>query len=541
MLEITVILAMAAAIYAVGRATRLPAIPLLIVGGIVLGMVGYIPTFELFGREVMIPDLMADRDFVIGMLQVGLAFLVFAAGMDMAPARVGQQTGLALKVGLAQFALLGLLTGWLTLRTGYGIEEALYVGLAISASSTLVVVRLLKQRQEMFEAFGRMIIGVLLLQDVLVIGALVFLAALQADTTAGMLIPLETTVGLVAATVILHRWVMPRVVEHYRADDETLLLIVLATLFAFIGIAYVGDVPMVVGAFLAGLALSGFPARALIRGLITSITDFFMVVFFISLGALLTLPSLEAVFQALVLVVLVLVITPVLVAWVAERAGMTSRGALEAGLLLAQTSEFSLIVALLGWEAGQLGDDLFAVLVIVTVVTMMVTPLWSSDRFVRWLMNYHPSPGPKTRVPDRSDHIVIIGGGTAGTLLVDKVRAAELTPVVIDNDPMVTVRFRQQDCDAIWGDGEDVATLKEAGVERARAVIVTTGSLHHLKEVRRLVSEGTPLWLHAFEAEQAEAARRMGAQTVTYSEASADVFMEWFEAEFGSEQDSPME
>ncbi len=532
MLEITVILVVAAVVFGLGRATRLPAIPLLILGGILLAASAQIPAFEVAGQQIVFPELMADREFVIGLLQVGLAFLVFAAGMDMAPARVGPQQGLALKVGLSQFALLGLITGWLTLRTGHSLEEALYVGLAISASSTLVVVRLLKQRQEMFESFGRMIIGVLLLQDVLVIGALVFLAAIEADSAAAMLVPLETTVGLVVATVLLSRWVMPRAIEYYREDDETLLLIVLATLFAFIAVAFVGNVPMVVGAFLAGLSLSGFPARALVRGLITSITDFFMIVFFISLGALVQLPSVEAVVQALVLVVIVLVITPVLVAWVAEKAGMTSRGALEAGLLLAQTSEFSLIVALLGWETGQLSSELFAVLVLVTVVTMTVTPLWSSESFVRWLMRFHPSPGPKSRVPDRSGHIVIVGGGTAGTLLVQKVQDAGLSPVIIDNDPMVTVRFRQQECDAVWGDGEDVETLKEAGIEEARAVVVTTGDLHHLRTVRRLAPEGIPLWLHAFESEQAEAARALGAKTVIYSEAAADAFVEWFDTEF---------
>lgn len=532
MLEITAILAAAAVVYAIGRATRIPVLPLLIIAGALFAVSGQLPDLQIAGMVVEFPDPMPDREFVIGMLQVGLAFLVFAAGMDMAPARVGVQQGLALKVGLIQFGALGLLTGWLTLRIGYDLQQALYVGLAISASSTLVVVRLLKKRRELFESFGRMIIGVLLLQDVLVIGALVFLTAVTHDTPEQILIPLETSLVMVAAAVLLSRWVMPWVVQRYRDDDETLLLVVLATLFAFVGLSHVGDVPMVVGAFLAGLSLSGFPTRALVRGLITSLTDFFMVVFFISLGALLELPSWQAVAEALVVVVLVLVITPLLVAYVAERAGMTSRGALEAGLLIAQTSEFSLIVALLGLETQAINDDLFAVIVLVTVVTMMVTPLWSGERFVRWLMRFHPSPGPKTRVPDRSNHVVVIGGGTAGTLLVDKLRDAAVESVIVDNDPMVTIRFRQQDCDAVWGDGEDEETLREAGVERARAVIVTTGDLHHLQQVRRLAPDDASIWLHAFEADQAEAARTMGAKTITYSEAAADALVEWFDTEF---------
>ncbi len=535
MLELTAILTAAAFVYGIGRATRLPVVPLLIVAGALLALVGQIPDLTVAGQTLSFPELMPDREFVIGMLQVGLIFLVFSAGMDVAPARVGKQQGLALKVGLMQFLFLGLLAGWLALRAHYDLVEALYAGLAISASSTLVVVRLLKKRRQLFEPFGRMIIGVLLLQDLLVIGALVFLTALAHEDPQQMLLPLETAFGLVVAAIILGRWVMPRVVERYRDEEETLLLIVLATLFAFIGAAHFGEVPMVVGAFLAGLTLSGFPSRALVRGLLTSLYDFFIVVFFISLGALLQIPSLQAVIEAAVLIVMLLIVTPVLVAYVAERAGMTSRGALEAGLLLAQASEFSLVVALMAWQVEQISDDLFAVIVLVTVVTMMVTPAWSSMRFVRWLMHWHPSPGPKTSVPDREDHIVIIGGGTAGTLLVERIHQAHKTAVVIDNDPMVTLRFRERNCDAVWGDGEDEHTLREAGVDKARAIIVTTGNLHHLQQVINFARSDAAIWLHAFDEDEARAAQELGAQTITYSEAAAENFISWFERRWADE------
>lgn len=532
MIEITVILTAAALIYALSRATRLPEIPLLIVVGAALAGFGAIPDLEFAGVAVTFPDLMPDRQFVIGMLEMGLVFLVFVAGLDMSPKRVGRQKGLALSVGLVQFAVLGMITGWIALRTGYGLDEALFVGLAISASSTLVVMRQLKGRRKMFQPFGRMVIGVLLLQDVLVIGAMVFLTALAHDSPEQILVPLETTAVLAVATVILSRWVMPQVVERYRDDDETLLLIVLATLFVYVALAHLGDVPVVVGAFLAGLTLSGFPTRSLIRGLLTSLSDFFLVVFFISLGALLQLPSWQTVIEGLVIVVLVLVITPILVAYAAERAGMTSRGALESGLLIAQTSEFSLVVALLGLETGQISDELFALIVLVTVVTMMITPLWSSQRFVRWLMHFHPNPGPKTRVPSRKGHVVVVGGGTAGTLLIDRLRMAGVECVVVDNDPMVVQRFRQRDFAAVWGDGEDPHTIEEADVDSARAVVVTTGDMHHLQEVCRHTGDDTTVWFHAFDPERAEPARKMGVKTIVYADAAADTFVEWFNQQF---------
>ncbi len=517
MLEIAVILSAAAVAYGLGRAVGIPVVPLLIVAGLALSM----------------GQMMPDREFVVGILEVGLAFLVFAAGLDMAPGRVGKQTDLALKVGLIQFFALASLAGWLTLRTGYSLEQALYIALAISASSTLVVVRVLKKRQELFESFGRMILGVLLLQDLLVIGAIVVLRAMSEENTAEMLQVFEVTVVLVVAALVLGRYVLPKVVNRYREEEETLLLIVLAVLFSFMGLAYLGGVPAVVAAFLAGLSLSSFPARSLVRGLITSLTDFFMVVFFIALGALITVPSTRVLLDALFLIVVVVVITPLLVAYVAEKAGMTSRGALEAGLLLAQTSEFSLIVGLAGLETGQISEELFALIVIVTVVTMIVTPMLSSRQSVGWLMRFHPNPGPKLSGPGRGEHVVVIGGGTAGALLYEKFRAVNVPVVVVDNDPMVVSQFLDRQCDAVWGDGEQSHTLTEAGVRQARAVIVTTGKLAHLRAVKEQMQEETPVWFHAFEVADAETARDLGARAVNYSEAATDRFMEWFTETLG--------
>lgn len=518
MIEIAVILLAAAVVFGIARATGLPAIPLLILAGLGLTTMQAIP----------------DREFVLSILEVGLAFLVFAAGMDMSPGRVGKQADLALKVGLMQFFALAGLAAWLTLRTGFGLEESLYVALAISASSTLVVVRVLKSRQELFESFGRMIIGVLLLQDLLVIGAIVLLRGLAKGDTVAMVGVFETTLLLVLAALLLGKFVFPRVVNRYKDEEETLLLIVLSVLFAFMGLAYLGDVPAVVAAFLAGLSLSSFPARSLVRGLITSLTDFFMVIFFIALGALVTLPPPDLLLDGIFLILLVLVVTPLLVAFVAEKAGMTSRGALEAGLLLAQTSEFSLIVGLVGLESGQISEDLFGMLVLVTVVTMIATPMLSSRPAVTWLMRFHPNPGPKNNGPDRAQHVVVIGGGTGGSLLYQRFRAADVPVVIVDNDPMVVSHYLDRNCDAVWGDGEDHKVLEEAGIADARAVIITTGKLHHLKAVLQLRPEEAPVWFHAFEESQSEAAAELGARTVTYSEAAAENFMKWFQGREGS-------
>src|SRR5690606_4680294 len=148
-------------------------------------------------------------------------------------------------------------------------------------------------------------------------------------------------------------WVTPWL-ERLDDEDEVMVLVLLATLFAFVGLADLLALPVVTGAFLAGVALSRHPLSGMARTLLSSISEFFSALFFIALGALIGIPTGTQLFHAFVFAIVVVGFTPPLVTLVAERAGMSSRPAIESGLLLAQTSELSLVIGLFGLLAGQI-------------------------------------------------------------------------------------------------------------------------------------------------------------------------------------------
>jgi monovalent cation:H+ antiporter-2, CPA2 family len=152
MIGVVVLLAGAAVAFGVSKWLRLPAIPLLIVAGIMLSRLGIVPV-----------DILQDG------LILGLTFLVFVAGIELNPRRVGEHRRAAVRVGVAQFLLLGLAGFAVSLLLGFTVHTSLYLALALTASSTLVVLRILQRRGQLFEPFGRLVIGVLLLQDLLVI------------------------------------------------------------------------------------------------------------------------------------------------------------------------------------------------------------------------------------------------------------------------------------------------------------------------------------------------------------------------------------
>jgi Kef-type K+ transport system membrane component KefB len=517
MIGIAILLGGAAVGYAFARWRGLPAVPFLLIAGLILEMLGLLPERALLEDTVIL----------------GLAFLVFAAGIELNPRRVGSQRRTAIRVGGAQFGVLALLTLGAMLVIGLELRQASYLALAVAASSTLLVVRLLQQRKQMFEPFGRLVLGVLLLQDLLVIVLLPVLVGIQ-DGLLAVLQGLAATAVLVAAAFVCIRWIAPWLILRLGLDEEEQLLVTLAILFLFIGGAVSMGLPMIAGAFLAGVALSPFPVNGIVAGQIRSISDFFVAIFFTALGGLVGVPAMGDLFLALVLAALVVIVTPVVVVLIAEAAGLSARASIEAGLLLSQTSEFSLVVVLQGWAAGHLEERIVTIVVMVTVMTMFLTPFLASNRMTWRLMAYHPLRRRAPAFDPPHGHVLLIGAGDNGMPLLETLLAAERNVVVIDDDPAVIETLREGEVPCIRGDGSDFEILRQAGAADAQIIISTMrrprDSLHVLNRV-----PDVPVLVRVFDQDDAEGVRRRGGIPISYADAATEDFLMWLDqaSEFG--------
>lgn len=515
MTGIAILVAGAAVAFAVCRWTGLPSIPLLLLAGLGLALAGLLP-----------------RDLLQDAVVLGVTFLVFAAGIELNLRRVGRQRRAAFQVGVAQFLLLGLAGFLVALALGLGTEPSLYVAVALTASSTLVVVRLLQRRRQMFEPFGRLVIGVLLVQDLAVILIIPVLGGLSQGPRV-VALGLAGVLGLMGLAYACVRWVTPYLILRLKLGEELLLLVALAFLFVFSGLASALGLPWIAGAFLAGVSLSPFPVSGLVRGQLRSLSDFFVAVLFTALGGLLVLPSPEQLLQALALALAVVLLTPPLVTLLAERAGLSARAAIESGLLLSQTSEFSLIVALQGLFLGRIGPEVFTIVALVTVLTMILTPFLATDRMAWTLMRLHPSSPSRGRAPVEEPprgHILFLGCGENTLPLLETLVAVGHDVVVVDDDPAIIERLIQGDVPCIRGDASDPAALSRAGARRARLIVSTVRRPSDNETVLDWVGNEVPVLVRVFEPEAAERLRARGATPVLYSEAAAEEFLEWFDA-----------
>ncbi|MCS1407830.1 MAG: Glutathione-regulated potassium-efflux system protein KefC [Verrucomicrobia subdivision 3 bacterium] len=513
MTEITVLLLIAATGFGIARRFQIPVIPFFLFGGI---------TVSVFVTEENQIDLQRA-------LELGLTFLVFASGVELNPQRFGRQKRAVIWVGLIQFATAGFI-GFVAARMlGFDAKPALYLAFTLSTSSTLVVVRLLSQGRQMAEPFGRLVVGVLLFQDILMILLIIVVARVPHGAIA-VTRGIAATAILGALALASQRWFVPWFALRHKLESELLLLVVLAQLFLFTGLADLLELPSIAGAFAAGLSLSSFPVNGIVRALLSSLTDFFLAIFFTALGAFVGIPNDPIILMKGILLGLILVaVTPPIVTAIAEAFGLSSRNAIEAGVLLAQSSEFSLVLGITGHiTLSDISRDVLSVIAWVAAFTMTLTPLMANDRMTRWLLRFHPDRRQSRPKVDQRDHILVLGFGTGGMWVVKPLIAAGHSVLVVDDDPVVIEHLNQAKIPCLRGDGSDIRVLQQAGAEKAKLIISSMRRPNEADTILQNIHQ-TPIIVRVFEESDAAQIKRQGGIPIMNSEASAEKFIEWFD------------
>jgi monovalent cation:H+ antiporter-2, CPA2 family len=344
----------------------------------------------------------------------------------------------------------------------------------------------------------------------------------------GVALAVGGVVALTALALLTARWIAPFAFTKLGLDDEQKLLVVLSTLFLFVGAAHLLGLSPAVGAFFAGIGFSRFPVSGLVRAEVSSFADFFVATFYVSLGAVLVVPSLETLWMEASLVVTLSVLAPLLLWPIARSGGLTTRSALEAVTLLAQCGELALVVGIIGLTRGDVSERMFGVIATVAVVTMFIAPLLSSDRVVLALVRYVPRGRRLRREEPAHDHVLWIGAGSASRPVIERLHAQRAPLLVVEDDPSVVAALEEQGVRVLRGDGADVRVLRAAGIAHARLVIST---MRRASDNERLIhiAGQVPVWVRVFSAEAGARFRELGARVLVESEAGLERFLRWFE------------
>ncbi|MFV0415310.1 MAG: cation:proton antiporter [Chthoniobacterales bacterium] len=509
--ELAILLIIASAGFTLSVLLRIPSVPLLIAGGFAAAQFGF--------------DLQSE-DAVI-MLEVGVAFLVFTAGLELNPRRFKHQTRQVFWVAFLQFVICGFAAFSVARVLGFETLAATYMGFAVSASSTLVVVGHLRSQRQMFQPFGRLVTGVLLLQDFAVIFVIVILTAIPRGE-GQIWISLGGFIVAALIAIVAHYRLIPWLVKKLQADDEALLLLGISVFFLFLAGAVWLDLPIVAGAFCAGFSLAAFPANGLLRGTLGSLSGFFQAVFFTALGMILIVPNFEILLQTSILTLLVLILTPILVAGIFEFSGQSARTGISSGLYLAQVSELGIVLAGTGIVSGILSLSQFSVLALVAGITMSLTPFLATDKVAWKLMHWHPGKRNLSAMSKFQEHILLLGFGNSGMWIVKPLQQAGHRILVVDDDGAVIEELALTGVPCLRGDASDQGVLKFAGADKAKMILVSIPRLSDILKIIQMVPD-VPVVARVFEEAEAIAIKKAGGIPILNSDAACDTFLEWFE------------
>jgi CPA2 family monovalent cation:H+ antiporter-2 len=438
--------------------------------------------------------IVGDVGLIETLAIIGVALLMFTVGLEISYSQL-RGTG---KVGIwggiiqivATFAL-GLLAGKFLFR--WPLAEAAFFGLLISLSSTVVGLKILMERGELDSMHGRIMIAILIVQDLsvvlMMVGVPVFGVSLE-TLLPTFAVAIGKAVLFLGVAVVLGLWVLPWLLGRVAGvrSRELFLLTVLILCFGAAFGTYIFGLSIAFGAFVVGLLLreSIFAHQALAE--ITPLRDVFATLFFVSLGMLLSPQFVLGNWSMVILAVVVIIAIKFGVCFgVARLFGYGGRTALFVGAGLAQIGEFSFILAQAGVDSGIMSEYLYSLIIASTVITMLLTPLFMGLTSVLYprLARVRASGATAAKVakyvpslvemePQRPlSEVVICGYGRVGRNIAQGLNDLKIPCLVIEMDPEIVSELNGKGENCIYGDASNVHVLSLAGLDKAKVLIVT--------------------------------------------------------------------
>ena len=479
-LDLTVIICLAAALSLIFRLLKQPAILAYILTGIIIGFFHYFQS--------------SNQDILQTMSQIGVTLLLFMVGLEIKVSELFSLGKSLLIAAVGQVALTVL--GGFTIATFFGFDllTSFYIAMALTFSSTIIVVKVFSDKREMHALYAKFAIGILLAQDIVAIALLMLLSGVSSktqgmDTLMNFILILIKGGILVGIVTLLSRHFFPRFIESIAKSSETLFLVSLAWVFglaAIVSSPYVGF-SIEIGGFLAGLALANTMANYQIIAKAKILRDFFIVIFFVLLGIQMSFADLASIIvPAIILSLFVLLVKPLLVTLVLAAMGYRKRTAFLTGLSLSQISEFSLILVFLGYKLGHISEKIVSLITVVGLVSFFVSTygLINSKLLFRKIAPYlnflersdmkkDEISEPMDSLESLDDHVVVIGGDQMGESIMEALEDRDMDVVLVDFNPSILKKLATKKIHRLFGDIADLDIQERARLTQAKLVIST--------------------------------------------------------------------
>lgn len=450
-LEVGAILGLALLAGLLAKLLRQPAIVAYIVVGVVVG-----PS---------VLGLSAAEEGIGVLAKLGIAILLFLVGLKLDIHLVRSIGPVALLTGIGQVVFTSIIGFGIVLLFAFDVVAAIYIAVALTFSSTIIIVKLLSDKKEIDQLHGRIAIGFLIVQDMLVVIAMLAIVTIgdAESTTSGadLLYTLGGTAAFLVGVAVLSRFVVPRLLAWIAKSSELTLLFGMAWAIALAALSASLGFSMEIGAFVAGVALASTDYRESLGARMVGLRDILILFFFIELGGMFTFTdAADYIWPAIVLSLFVLIGNPLIVMAIMGVMGYKAIVSFKAGLAVAQISEFSLILIALGYSLGQVDQSVLSLVTIVGLITITSSTyliLYSDPLYRRFapFLRLFEKNGSDAHVDKKQSHpydAIVVGAGRMGKAVIEGLHERGAKLLVIDLDPQALERARAAGADTLYGD-----------------------------------------------------------------------------------------
>ena len=466
-IEISIILVLATVIAAVMRILKQPAI------------IGYILTGVIVSPFFL--SLIKSQDTLVIFSQIGVAFLLFIVGLSLNPKVIKEVGKASLITGIGQVIFTSLIGFFIARFLGFELITALYIAVALTFSSTIIIMKLLSDKGDLDKLYGKISIGFLLVQDLIAVFILIIVSSFSEPNQAlsSILFLLIKGSLIVLLLVLISLYVLPKL-EFFFAKSQELLFMFsvgwglgLASLFYLIGLS------LEIGALIAGITLSLSPYNNEVSSKMKPLRDFFVVLFFIVLGSQLIFGNFSKFLVPIIVFSLFILIgNPLIVMILMGMLGYTKKTGLQAGFTVAQISEFSLILIALGVSVGHLTTEILSLVIVIGLVTIIGSTylIIYSEKIYQPIAKYlsiFEKRSVKKEKKRKSYEIILFGYNRVGFDFVNSFKKLRKTFLVVDYNPEVISHLMKEKIECEYGDVEDIEFLEQLNLKDIKMGVST--------------------------------------------------------------------
>jgi len=474
--EIALLLSVAALIGLAGHALRQPLIVSFIVVGIVVG-----PS---------VLDIIRSDESVGVLAQLGIALLLFLVGIKLDLKLVRSLGPVSLLTGLGQVAFTSIIGFFIALGLGFDPVTSVYIAVALTFSSTIIIVKLLSDKREIDSLHGRIALGFLIVQDIVVVFAMIALSALGVGGQEGasvrdVLLVLLAGLLMVIVVMVFIRYLATPLTGLLAGSPELLITFSIAMAAAFAAVGDMFGVGKELGGLLAGVALASTPYRDAISARLAPLRDFLLLFFFVALGSQLDMELIGTnIPAALIFSAFVLIGNPLIVMVIMGVMGYRKRTGFLAGLTVAQISEFSLIFMAMGLTIGHVSEQALGLVTLVGLIT-----IGASTYMITYSHRIYPLLEPVLDIFERKagkpaelgedesargrHDVILLGLGRYGGAIAQRLLKHNVSTLGADFNPAAVWLWRGRGLDAIYGDLSDQEFLTHLPLKGVKWVIST--------------------------------------------------------------------